>query len=107
GGVPFGTRARGDDPERADDLQGRRLVRHQSQMRRYAFHERAIDGKIVLRHAARRETRLELASNLLARQMSEAVDRADGSGFVLDDKPGESLVPPPPPRAAIERQCRV
>ena len=79
-----GCRLDGDEPRlreatggRIDGLQSRRVVGDQPQMRRDAVRHAAIDRKIVLRHAPRGEALLEASANLLARQVCQAIDRAD------------------------------
>ena len=84
----------------------RRVVGDQPQVRRDGVRQAAIDGKIILRHAARGEALLETAADFFARQMAEPVDGADGAVDVLDDEAGEAVVDDFRHRAAIERDDR-
>ena len=77
-----------------------------TQPRRGRAHQLAIDREIIERHALRREVLLEVPADSGARQMRQAIDRADRAGFVLDDEAGDAVGDHLRHRAAIERDHR-
>jgi hypothetical protein len=59
---------------------------------RRRFYLAAIGGKIVERHAASGETRLELLSDCIAVQVGKSADSGDRAGFILHDEAGQALI---------------
>ena len=61
-------------------------------MRRDAVGHTAVNGKIVLGHAARGEPLFKAPPNLVTRQVAKPVDRSDGAVDILDDESGETVL---------------
>ena len=64
------------------------LVDDKPEPRRRALQQPSIDREIVERHATRGKALLKPLSYLPARELRQAVDRADRARFILDDEAG-------------------
>ena len=64
------------------------LVDDKPEPRRRALQQLSMDREIVERHATRGEALLKPLSYLPARELRQAVDRADRARFILDDEAG-------------------
>src|SRR5205807_3948550 len=66
------------------------------------FHQAAIGGEIIERHAARGKPALEYLADFRAIEVGQPADLGDGADLVLDDKAGLAIIHDLGNRAAVE-----
>ena len=67
-----------------------------------SVYQAAIGGKVLERHAARRETPLEVPADFFSSQLRKPVESSNRTSFILDDKARQSVVDDFPDGPAIK-----
>src|SRR5215470_7363516 len=83
-------------------LSRRHPVDNQLEAMEIAVHQAAIGREVFERHAARRETMLEVIADFLSRQARKPVESSNRAFVILDDKARQALIDDFPNRTAIE-----